>query len=155
MFFITSGTCIPPPDFELSDLIETMEHGRDTVDTPRPCPFVDPLPDLSGVLFAAAVAHAHVPVSASRVSSASFRGYRGLLPPDRRTGHREIRILFLIRSECSDVSGECVSRARDRALTAFSLLLNAHAPRRAASRNIKRNMWLHFVLLYGRRSRLR
>ena len=120
MFFITSGTCIPPPDFELSDLIETMEHGRDTVDTPRPCPSVDPLPDLSGVLFAAAVARAEpqTPVSASRVSSASFRG---LLPPDRRTGHREIRILFLIRSECSDVSGECVSRARDRALTALSL----------------------------------
>ena len=83
------------------------------------------------------LSHAQTPVSASRsrVSSASFRG---LLPPDRRTGHREIRILFLIRSECSDVSGECVSRARDRALTALSLfsylfLYLTDAPRRGGS----------------------
>ena len=131
MFFITSGTCIPPPDFELSDLIETMEHGRDTVDTPRPCPSVDPLPDLSGVLFAAAVARADARLRLSRLE----RELRGLLPPDRRTDHREIRILFLIRSECSDVSGECVSRARDRALTALSLfyLYLTDAPRRGGS----------------------
>ena len=82
MFFITSGTCIPPPDFELSDLIETMEHGRDTLDTPRPCPSVDPLPDLSGVLFAAAVARADARLRLSRLER-ELPGVASAGPPHR------------------------------------------------------------------------